>query len=576
MRSARLLLGLGAVPFGIYGYHLLVHDLDGNVSNAIASIGVAWIFVAAGLIAWSRRPDSRVGMLMVFVGYALLVRKLQYSHDPLLFTLGFALGEICFVAYGHVVLAYPTGRLGTRVERWFVATAYAAAIAFPTAMLLVFDHTATCPFSTCETLPPRSLIAVAPSHEAFHVLQDIYGAGLYGVFSVVFIALITRRLLQATPRGRRLLAPLLLAGVFAATRLLFQAVLQFVPHGHETSQLLYSWQIAGEAALPIALLAGLLSARLARGTVADLVVELDHAPAGGVRDALARALHDPTLQVAYWLPMRQGYVDEEGRAVELPLDTHEVTRLEDVAAIVHDPALDPKLVEAAGAAARLALHNARLQADVRAQLTKVQESRRRIITAADEERRRIERNLHDGIQQRLVALALQLRISQREFEGNASQNAAAILDATVQELQAVVEELRELARGLHPAVLTEEGLGGALESLATRTPLPVELVSTLDGRLPPELEAAAYFVACEATNNTVKHAQASAIRITAEQRDGKLVILVEDDGVGGAHENGGSGLRGLVDRVEAHGGTLHVESEPGRGTRVIGELPCAS
>jgi signal transduction histidine kinase len=388
--------------------------------------------------------------------------------------------------------------------------------------------------------------------------------------------LITRRLLQATPLGRRLLAPLVLAGIFAATRLLFEAVLRFVPHGHQTSQLVYAWQIAGQAALPLALLAGLLSQRLARGSVADLVVELDHAPGADVREALARALHDPTLEIAYWLPMRRSYVGGDGRPVELPTDERAVTRLEEVAAIVHDPELDPRLVEAAGAAARLALHNARLQADVRAQLAKVQESRRRIITAADEERRRIERNLHDGIQQRLVALALQLRITQKELRDDPDLDAGPALEESVKEIQLVVAELRELARGLHPAVLTEEGLGGALEALATRTPLPVDLSLALDGRLPQEIEAAAYFVACEATNNTVKHARANSIRIAAARRDGKLVVEVEDDGIGGAEANGGSGLRGLVDRVEAHGGSLHIESEPGRGTRVIGELPCAS
>ena len=577
MKGLRVALGLGAIPFGLYGYHLLVHDLDGKVGNALASIGVAWIFVAAGVIAWSRRPESRVGLLMVFVGYGLLYRKLQYSHDPGVFTAGFALGEVGLIgAYAHTVLAYPSGRLGSRLERWFIGAGYVAVVAFPTALLLVFDHSTTCPFTSCHGTPPRSLIAVAPSSDTFDLLQTIYKAAIYGGVSVVFIALISHRLWRATPRGRALLAPLLLAAIFAATRGLFEALLQFVGHTQRTSELVYTWQIAGQAALPIALLAGLLSARLARGTVADLVVELGQAPSGGVRDALARALHDPTLQVAYWLPMRQAYVDEAGSPMVVPADGRGVTRLEDVAALVHDPDLDPRLVEAAGAAARLALHNARLQADVRAQLAKVQESRRRIVTAGDEQRRKIERDLHDGVQQRLVGLALRLRIAQRELGPKLDPEIDGVLEAGVSELQIVVEELRELARGLHPAVLTEEGLGGALESLAARTPLPIELVSAPDERLPREIEAAAYFVACEAVANAVKHSEATSVRISAERRNGKLVIEIEDDGVGGAKENGGSGLRGLVDRVEAHGGTLRVESEPGRGTRVVGELPCAS
>ena len=583
-RLLRVVVGAAAVLFGIYGYHLL-HEHDHNVQNAVASVGVAWIFVGAGLVAWARRPQSRVGLLMVFVGYALLYRKLQYSQDPKVFTAGFALGEVGLIAaYAHVVLAYPSGRLLSRFERWFIAGAYAVVVAFPVAMLLVFDHTRSCPFGSCPEQPPRSVIAVAPDTHTFDLLQDIYKAGVYGLLAAVFIALIGRRLWRASPRGRRLLAPLLLAAIFAATRALFEAVLQFVGHSNRTSDLAYSWQIAGQVALPIALLAGLLTARLAKGTVADLVLELGHTPLGGVRDALARALGDPTLEVAFWLPERRGYVDVAGSPVELPQDGHKraVTHLthdgEPVAALIHDPSLrdEPGLVDAAGEAARLALENARLQADVRAQLAKVQESRRRILTAGDEQRRKIERDLHDGAQQRLVALALELRIAQRQLGKDLDPELERVFASAVDELQVAVDELRELARGVHPAVLTEEGLDGALESLATRTPLPVELVSTLDDRLPPEIEAAAYFVACEAIANAVKHAQATSVRITAERRNGKLVIEVEDDGIGGAKENGGSGLRGLVDRVEAHGGTLRVESEPGRGTRVIGELPCAS
>jgi signal transduction histidine kinase len=576
MRALRYALALAAIPFGIYGYHILVHDLHSSSQNAVASIVVAWTFVAAGLVAWARRPESRVGILMAFVGYALLERKLQYSHSSHVFTPAFAFGEIGLTAaLAHVVLAYPSGKLTTRVERWFVRSAYAAAVAFPVAMLLVWDYPSSCAYDCGHAFRERSDISVAPSQSAFNALHDIYTIGAYGLFAAVFIGLIAWRLWHATPRGRRLLAPLLLAGVVAGSR----AVWASVHDGgtSSTSDPFYWWQIAGQIAVPLALLAGLLSARLARGGVADLVVELGRTQPGGVgvRDALARALHDPTLQVAYWLPMRQAYVDDEGRSVQLPDDGRAVMKLEDIAAIVHDPELDPELVEAAGAAARLALHNARLQADVRAQLGKVQESRRRIVTAGDEQRRRIERDLHDGAQQRLVALALELRLAQRELGANLDPQLERILAEAVDQLQVAVEELRELARGVHPAVLTEEGLAGALESLAGRTPLPVRIESAPEDRLPPEIEAAAYFVACEAIANAVKHSRATRIRVNANRQNGRLVIEVEDDGIGGARENGGSGLRGLVDRVEAHGGTLRVLSEPGQGTRVIGELPCA-
>jgi signal transduction histidine kinase len=575
-RVIRAALAIGGVFFGLYGYHLLRADLHSPALNAVASIAVAWTFLAAGIVAWARRPASRVGPLMTIVAFWLLWRKLQYSHESWEFTFGFLLGELGFTAaFAHAVLAYPTGRLRTSFERIFIAGGYLLVVAFSFAQLLFWDPAQECIWSQgyCDDPRPDNLLLVHADVAAFDAIRDVYRIGVYGVLALVFMGLIGRRVFAASPAGRRMLLPMMLGGLVEGTYGIWQAA--HVVTSNPPDDVLYWWQIGGQMAVALALLAGVLTAELARGRVADLVVELSQIAPGEVRDALARALHDPTLQVAYWLPLRRAYVDEEGRPVELPEDGRAVTRLKDVAAIVHDPELDPDLVEAAGAAARLALHNARLQADVRAQLDKVQESRRRIVAAGDEQRRRIERDLHDGAQQRLVALALELRIAQRQL-GEKDPELERLLGEAVGELQGAVEELRELARGVHPAVLTEEGLGGALESLAARTPLPVKIASARDERLPAEIEAAAYFVACEAVANAVKHSQASVIHVSAQRANGKLVIEVEDDGVGGAHENGGSGLRGLVDRVEAHGGTLRVESEPGRGTRVIGELPCAS
>lgn len=576
LRIFRAGLAVGGVAFGLYGYHLLREDLHSPVLNAVASIAVAWTFLAAGIVAWARRPTSRVGPLMTIVAFWLLERKLQYSHDSAQFTFGFLFGELGFTAaFAHAILAYPTGRLRTRFERIFITAGYAVVVAFSFAQLLFWDPAQRCVWATdyCAEPRPDNLLLVHANTGVFNGVRDAYRFGIYGVLALVFIWLIARRVQAASPAGRRILAPMMLGGFVEGTYGLWQAVHVFTSSAPD--DVLYWWQIGGQAAVALALLAGVLTAQLARGRVADLVVELAGIAPGEVRAALARALHDPTLQVAYWLPLRRAYVDEDGRPVRLPADGRAVTRLEDVAAIVHDPELDADLVGAAGAAARLALHNARLQADVRAQLDKVQESRRRIVTAGDEQRRRIERDLHDGAQQRLVALALELRIAQRQRGGGDPELERILADA-VGQLQAAVEELRELARGVHPAVLTEEGLAGALESLAARTPLPVEILAAPEDRLSEEIEAAAYFVACEAITNAVKHARATQIRVSVEQQNGRLVIEVEDDGIGGARENGGSGLRGLVDRVEAHGGTLRVESEPGQGTRVIGELPCAS
>jgi signal transduction histidine kinase len=204
----------------------------------------------------------------------------------------------------------------------------------------------------------------------------------------------------------------------------------------------------------------------------------------------------------------------------------------------------------------------------------VRRSRARIVSAADAERRRIERDLHDGAQQRLVALGLTLKLVERSRA--LDPEAARLLATAVEELQAAIHELRELARGVHPAILTEEGLGAALQSLASRTPVPVAVTAALPERLAPDVEAAAYFVACEGVTNAVRYSQASAVTIRAERNNGRLVVEVADDGIGGARVANGSGLRGLADRVEAHGGRLSVESPREGGTRLVGEIPCAS
>jgi signal transduction histidine kinase len=284
-----------------------------------------------------------------------------------------------------------------------------------------------------------------------------------------------------------------------------------------------------------------------------------------------------------WLPERGEFVDADGRAFAVPEDgpVRAVTRLEQdgepLAVLVHDPTLrdEPKLVEAVAAAARLALQNARLHAEVSAQLAKVKESRSRIVAAADEERRRIERDIHDGAQQRLVALALELRSAQRRLGEDVDPELEGILESAAGELQVAVEELRELAHGIHPGVLVQGGLAAALESLASRSPIPVT-VDAIQERLPPEVEGTAYFVASEALANVVKHAGATKASIRAARANGTVVIEVADDGVGGASTRDGSGLRGLADRVEALGGRLRIESPAGSGTRIVGEIPCAS
>jgi signal transduction histidine kinase len=337
-------------------------------------------------------------------------------------------------------------------------------------------------------------------------------------------------------------------------------------------------------ALPLGFLAGLLRLRLERAAVGSLVVELEgSARVGRIRDALARTLHDRTLELAYWVPSQQGYVDGDGRPVSLPPDGAErsVTLLErggqPVAALIHDAAVDnnPELVEAAAAVARLALENERLQAEIKAQLQQVRASRARIVATGDAERRRIERDLHDGAQQRLVTLSLVLGLARDQAAATADVALEDVLDEAAAQLRLALAELRELARGIHPAVLSEAGLHAAIEGLAERLPVAVTVSSGPTLRFDAAIEAAAYFVVAEALTNVVKYAHASDVRVTVTYSDGNLIVEVVDDGVGGADPRHGSGLVGLMDRVGALAGRLEVVSEPGRGTRVVAMIPCA-
>jgi len=571
-RISLILLG---VVLGLVGCRIQVDHLHSTAARALAQTAAGWAFLLAGLVAWSRRPANRLGPLMLATAFALLLRQLRYSHDPALFTAFFGLGDVAFALVGHSILAYPSGRVTDGAERMLVVAGYAVAFCFPVATLFFYDGS---PLLLYDPSPRESLLLVRGSENAVELLQKTQIVLFFGVLAALFIALIVRRLARAGPRGRSVLAPLLLAGVVIALRAVFECVFTFFdrPFALDT---LFWWQISGVIALPLGLQAGLLRARLARSRVGSLVLELERTPPQGLRDALARALDDPTLELVFWLPERGVFVDAVGTPVDLPSEGgRALTRLDDeggpVAALIHDPILleEPQLVEAAGAAARLALANARLQIELQAQLLAVRESRSRIVAATDEERRRIERDLHDGAQQRLLALALALRTAERRHHGSLDPEVEQLLAGAVSELQDAVRELRDLTHGFHPTLLAEQGLEAALASLSARMPVPVEVRLQLVERPEPQAEAAAYFVAAEALTNVVKHAGAGTVSVVVEQRDGLLRVEVADDGIGGA-DSRGSGLRGLADRIEALGGSLVVDSPAGLGTIVRAQIP---
>jgi signal transduction histidine kinase len=316
--------------------------------------------------------------------------------------------------------------------------------------------------------------------------------------------------------------------------------------------------------------------------VGDLVVELRADPTSAdLRDALARALRDPSLLLAYWLPEFGSWADGGGHPVALPVrDDARATTMIDrqgvhVAALIHDGSLhdEPQLLDAVSAAAGIALENGRLTAELNARVRELHGSRGRVIEAGRKERQRLERNLHDGAQQRLIALSLQLGLLQSRLAANADASKS-LVDAR-REIATSLAELRDVAQGLHPAVVTAHGLAVALESLAAGAPVPVRLTMNLHRRLPEGHEVAAYYLVCESLANIGKHARATSATIEVAQRDGQVVVEVADDGVGGADTERGSGLRGIADRVESLGGRLLVWTPRGHGTRVRAEIPCA-
>ena len=247
-----------------------------------------------------------------------------------------------------------------------------------------------------------------------------------------------------------------------------------------------------------------------------------------------------------------------------------------MAMICHDPSLDtePELVQTVATAAGLALENERLNVELRARVEELRASRSRIVRAADDERRRLERDLHDGAQQRLVSLALNLRLASSKLDSDPAA-ARDLLEESASELGEATTELRELARGLHPAVLSDRGLRPALEALAGRAPVPVELGEPPAERLPAAVESASYFVVAEALTNVARYANASRAEVSVGRSDGQVEVEVRDDGVGGADPDAGSGLRGLADRVAALDGRLEIVSPHGGGTTVRAVIPCA-
>jgi signal transduction histidine kinase len=536
----------------------------------LQAVLVDWItlpYIVAGVIASARRPDSRFGPLMVVAGFAMFLSSLQWSAAALPYTLGVTFDLLPAAIFLHLFLAFPSGRLEREPERALVVAAYASALGLQLAKLLLGGAEA------------RNVLGLVGESGATRTLEKVELISLSVLCLAGLAVLVVRRRESVSPPRRRiaLLVDSFGLGLVALAVLLLSAAFEWP--SFETIRRV-TFGVIGIA--PVAFLVGLLNAHLSRPALADLLGKLraDPAPAD-LHDALSGALRDPSLTLAYWLPDYERWVDVYGSPVELPKgDADRAITLIDrdgasVAALLHDPSLadEPQLLEEVSAAAAIGLENGRLHAELRARLEELRGSRQRVIEVGQEERQRLERNLHDGAQQRLIALTLELgRLGERL---EADPEASARLARARREVALSLEELRDVARGIHPAVVSGHGLAVALESLTVRATVPVRLTVELRERMAERLEVAAYYVVSESLTNIAKHAHATSASVQVARQNGQVVVEVVDDGVGGADTERGSGLRGLADRVEALGGRLRVWTPQGGGTRVRAEMPCA-
>ena len=661
------------------------HESD-PAARAALIVGLGLLFVAAGLIAYVRTPENRIGMLMALVGFFWFLNALIEGNNSTLFTIGLALHLLIYAAFAHVIMAYPTGRLETQRAKRIVILAYVTVTFVQWTLLLFKDHIGNANLSCANC--PDNVLMVSNDHAAAVAADNVQrGVALALVWAATTV--LYRRVQAATPAGRRVLLPVVTTATLSIVLIGIMLVATSV--SPSAAHTLNWFVLASFALVPLGFLLGLLQSRLARSGILRMIVETpDELSLREAEVGLREALGDPTLRLAYWLDDERGYINVRGKPFDIPPDTptRVTTRIDygdrPLAALYHDRSLcnEQDLLDEVVGVVRMGLakdsgarrlratedrNRALLDAipdlmfrigldgrylDFRApddrdlvvkdvvgrtvwdrlpkeladefmafgrtavrdrtvqtleyelaigdelrhyegriaasgedefllivrnitarklQERELQASRARIVAAGDEERRRLERNLHDGAQQRLVSLSLSLRLAEQQLRKD-PDGAEQLVAAARAELSQALEELRELARGIHPAILTDRGLDAALDALAARAPVPVELDSP-PTRLPPAVEAAAYYVVSEALANVAKYADATYVRVSVEQQNGSASVVVSDDGVGGADPSHGSGLRGLADRVAALDGKLHVESIPGKGTTVRADIP---
>jgi PAS domain S-box-containing protein len=544
--------------------------------------------IAAGLYAVYRNPGGRFGWLLILAGVLWSPTMLAESSDGVLYSIGRVWVWLAELLLIYLVLAFPSGGLATRVDRLLVR-AGAVVVSLYVVTALLGEYPEPSPWATCGSDCPGNALMLPSSAPGFvgAVLLPVAQAASVIVFACVALQLV-RRLVTGSSLMRVELVPVLAAAVLRMVATAGFLIARAVDAGSQLTDVLGWIALLSTPAVSVGFLIGVLRSRArAARALGKLSGALGRPNAQELRDVIAEAVDDPSLEIVYPTSGDPAeWVDDRGRPADLPEPSlnRVTTQIRSggvpVAALIHDPALAeaPVMTQVATGFAQMALQNQRLETELRSSLRELQASRSRVMSAADEERRRIERDLHDGAQQRLLALAIELELA-GELVTNDPDGGARRLHGLVQDVNEAMADIRSLASGLYPSLLIERGLVEALSEAAAACPLPTTLTAESLGRFASEVEGAVYFCCREALQNAAKHAEgarSAVIKLWGAEADA-VHFEVRDDGAGlpQGHGSHGGGITNMRDRIGAVGGTLAIESHPGAGTRVMGAVPVA-
>ena len=576
--EALAIAAIGAVAAGVTAL-LVVRSsvlLQPHRNGILRGLLVA-SYAAVGAYTWWRRPASRLGLLIAGIGLVYALTSLNASASPLRYSVGRVTITVAAVLIGYVALCFPRDRLGSQLERRLLA-AFVVATALSWALVLALAERLppAGTFGQCADRCPRNAFQLVDTSAATTRTVEILANGITVIAFAVIAVILIRKARSPSRLRRRAVTPLLLA---LAAVTISQASFAALSHTFGADFMVALWVIAGVSALavPVGLLAGQIRGNyFAAKSAGKLVARATDEPLDPARmeRLISDALGDPSLALALWVSEPPGYVDVHGAPVELPDDPAQRISTpfardgRPAAALIHDPAMDAdtEVVEGLVATSLVLLENIRLIEELR-------DSRTRIVASAEHERVRLEHDLHDGAQQRLMAIQMKLALAQ---ENAAGEDLADQLEAIQEDAAEAVEELRALAHGIYPSVLRERGLADALRSATMTAPIKIYVIDEGIGRCPPAIEAAIYFCSLEAIQNAIKHAGPHArVTVSLARRPGKIEFAIGDDGIGmkTAAPADGFGVLSMKDRIGAVGGELEIVTSPGGGTRIRGLVP---